>query len=36
MFLGLAVVCDEYFVPALQIICKILNLKEDVAGYVTG
>ena len=32
MFLALAIVCDEYFVPALEIICKRLNLKDDVAG----
>ena len=32
MFIGLAIVCDDYFVPSLQALCKILNLKEDVAG----
>ena len=32
MFVGLAIVCDEYFVPSLSSICKFLNLKEDVAG----
>lgn len=32
MFIGLAIVCDDYFVPSLQYLCKIFNLKEDVAG----
>ena len=34
MFVGLAIVCDEYFVPSLSSICKFLNLKEDVAGEI--
>jgi len=34
MFLALAIICDEYFVPALEIICDEdnLNLSDDVAG----
>ncbi|KAJ6636772.1 Sodium/potassium/calcium exchanger 5 [Pseudolycoriella hygida] len=28
----LAVVCDEYFVPAIGIMCFTLNMKEDVVG----
>lgn len=32
MFIGLAIVCDDYFVPSLQYICKYFNIKEDVAG----
>ena len=32
MFIGLAIVCDEYFVPSLNDICKFFNMKEDVAG----
>ena len=32
MFIALAIVCDEYFVPSLNIICKKFNLTEDVAG----
>lgn len=32
MFIGLAIICDDYFVPALEVICKVLNLREDVAG----
>jgi len=32
MFWGLAVVCDDYFVPALEVITERLDLSEDVAG----
>ena len=32
MFLGLALICDEFFVPSLHIISKILNISDDVAG----
>jgi K+-dependent Na+/Ca+ exchanger-like protein len=32
MFCGLAIICDEYFVPALEVICEQLKLKDDVAG----
>lgn len=32
MFWGLAAVCEEYFVPALNILCEELNVPEDVAG----
>lgn len=31
-FLGLAIVTDEYFVPALERICDALRLSDDVAG----
>jgi Ca2+/Na+ antiporter len=31
-FWGLAVVCEEYFVPALNVLCIKLNLPDDVAG----
>lgn len=31
-FLGLALACDEYFVPSLQILCDKCNIQEDVAG----
>lgn len=31
-FLGLAIVTDEYFVPALERICDTLRLSDDVAG----
>ncbi|KAM7533106.1 hypothetical protein Aperf_G00000120527 [Anoplocephala perfoliata] len=32
MFLALAVVCDEYFIPCLEVICDVLRLQPDVAG----
>ncbi|XP_072166717.1 sodium/potassium/calcium exchanger 2-like [Diadema setosum] len=32
MFVALAIVCDEFFVPALGIITDKLNLSDDVAG----
>jgi len=32
MFIGLAIVCDDYFVPALDRIADVLNLPPDVAG----
>jgi K+-dependent Na+/Ca+ exchanger-like protein len=31
-FLGLAVICDDYFMAALEAIVDYLKLKEDVAG----
>ena len=32
MFVALAIVCDEFFVPALTVITERLKLTEDVAG----
>ncbi len=32
MFMGLAIVCDDYFVPALDRIADVLSLDPDVAG----
>ena len=32
MFLALAIVCDEYFVPALEVIIDRFNISPDVAG----
>jgi len=34
MFIALAIVCDEYFVPALEVICAPdgLDLDDDIAG----
>mgnify|MGYP001801738950 FL=1 len=32
MFVGIAVICDDNFVPALEQICETLDLSEDVAG----
>lgn len=31
-FLGLAMVCDDWFVPSLEKISEVLNLSPDVAG----
>jgi hypothetical protein len=32
MFVGLAIICDEYFEPSLAELCSKLDLKADVAG----
>ncbi|CAH8529917.1 unnamed protein product [Heterobilharzia americana] len=32
MFVGLAILCDEYFIPCLERICEVLHLQPDVAG----
>ena len=32
MFIGIAIVCDEFFVPALELIGERWNLSHDVAG----
>jgi len=32
MFCALAIVCDEFFVPALEVITEKLDISEDVAG----
>ncbi|XP_023932130.1 probable sodium/potassium/calcium exchanger CG1090 [Lingula anatina] len=32
MFLALAIVCDDYFVPSLEMLCEALNLQSDIAG----
>lgn len=32
LFIAIAIVCDDYFVPSLEVICQRLNLSEDVAG----
>lgn len=32
LFVALAVVCEKYFVPAVQKICKALNMSNEVAG----
>ena len=31
-FCGLAIVCDEYFVPALEVMAEHFQMKDDVAG----
>lgn len=32
MFWAIAIVCDDYFVPCLEIICEKMDLQSDVAG----
>ncbi|CAG9771424.1 unnamed protein product [Ceutorhynchus assimilis] len=32
LFIFLAVVCDDYFVPCIKKLCDVLHLKEDIAG----
>ncbi len=32
MFIALAIVCDEFFVPALTVITEKLKISDDVAG----
>ncbi|CAH1113993.1 unnamed protein product [Psylliodes chrysocephalus] len=32
MFVALAIVCDEFFVPALDVIIEKLDIQDDVAG----
>ena len=32
MFVALAIVCDEFFVPALSVIIEKMEISEDVAG----
>lgn len=34
MFIGIAIVCDDYFVASLESISEALNLSEDVAGRI--
>ncbi|XP_063223355.1 sodium/potassium/calcium exchanger 4-like isoform X2 [Bacillus rossius redtenbacheri] len=32
LFVLLATVCDDYFVPSIKKICRLLNMSDDVAG----
>ena len=32
LFIGIAIICDELFVPALEVIAENLKLSNDVAG----
>lgn len=32
MFVALAIVCDEFFIPSLDVITEKLQISEDVAG----
>lgn len=31
-FLALAIICDEFFVPSLEVICEEFEIDDDVAG----
>merc|ERR1740127_360814 len=32
MFAGIAIVCDEFFVPALEVLTEYTGVSDDVAG----
>ena len=32
LFLAIAIVCDEFFVPALDVLVEVWQIEEDVAG----
>lgn len=32
LIFGLGAICDDYFVPVLEMLCEALNLSSDVAG----
>jgi hypothetical protein len=32
LFIGIAIVCDDFFVASLECICTALGLSDDVAG----
>lgn len=32
LFLGIAIICDDFFVSSLEVISEKLGLSEDVAG----
>lgn len=32
MFCAITIICDDYFVPVLDVICDRCNLQSDVAG----
>jgi len=32
LFIGIAIICDDFFVPSLEVITERLDLSEDVAG----
>lgn len=32
MFWALAIICEEFFVPALNVMCERLKVPDDVAG----
>lgn len=35
MFVALAIVCDEFFVPSLDVIIEKLGITDDVAGELS-
>ena len=34
LVLALGIVCDDYFVPSLEVVCDKLHLSPDVAGEI--
>ncbi|KAF0697634.1 Aste57867_11683 [Aphanomyces stellatus] len=32
LFLGLAIICDDYLVPAIELLCERLSIPDDAAG----
>jgi hypothetical protein len=32
MFVGFHIICDDFFVPALNVLCEKLGIPDDVAG----
>ena len=32
MFWALALICEEFFVPALNVLCEVYSIPDDVAG----
>ncbi|XP_075061310.1 sodium/potassium/calcium exchanger 5 isoform X2 [Mixophyes fleayi] len=32
MFLAVAIICDDYFIPSLEVISECLGLSQDIAG----
>ena len=36
MFVALAIVCDEFFVPALERIVDVAGISDDVGEYILG
>ena len=32
MFIGFHIICDDFFVPALNVLCEKLGMPDDIAG----
>ena len=32
MFIGFHILCDDFFVPALNVLCEKFGLPDDIAG----